>query len=139
MKTGLIPFAVMAITLFAVVMSASAETISASLKDAWPKWYTLVLSEHPNQIFYAIIKNTGTEPVYARGFFIILSAEGNVCWVFTDIVLLPPKPPKAIKLRATWAPTMLGAYTVEVDLWYSADCINWLHNGVRAFEFVAIP
>lgn len=133
---------VIAITSVVMVIPASAQTTSAELIDAWPKWYRLDLSKHPYQIFYAKVRNTGTEPVYVRALFTIFDLQGfPLATLVTDIVLLPSHPLKPTTLKVEWDPAVLpvpGYYTVHAGLEYF-DGVYWAWGGSKMFEFIVKP
>lgn len=133
---------VIAMTSVVMVIPASAQTISVELKAAWPKWYRLDLSQHPYEIFYAKVRNTGTEPVYVRARFTIFDLQGlPVAALVTDIVLLPSHPLKPTTLMVEWGPLDLPApayYDVIARLEYF-DGVYWALGGSETFVLSVKP
>lgn len=123
------------------LMPAKAQTVSIELKAAWPKWMVMSLSEHPYEFFYAIVKNTGTEPVYAQVCFFVHDATGDpIAELYTDTLILPLHPPRSVKLGVTWTSQWVGDYTVVSYGYYSADSIEWWYtDSTMDFVFTIIP
>ena len=134
-STALVVFMVMTITSVEIVLPVSAESVV--LLDAYPKWRALRLSQHPNQILYAKVKNTRTEDVYVKVRFELVDPSSDEYAVETDIVFLPSH--RAIKLKFILTDLYPGVLSVTVILYYSADGINWLADGIKTFTFLVVP
>jgi len=136
MSTALTAFMVIIMSSVAVALPASAQTISAELLEAWPKWRRLDLSEHPYQVFYAKVRNSGTEPVCVKVTFVITSLTLVIHIVSTDEVWLPTDSKQ--KLELTWAPPGPSKYFIRAILYYKTDGIDWLEDGAKDFQFTAV-
>lgn len=136
-STSIIVFMVMAMASVTIVLPVSALTVSAELLKAWPKWPRLNLPQHPNQIFYLLVRNNGTEPVYIKITFSVYSPIFGTVLFSTDTAFLPPHPPP-IKLEAIFTPPGSSEYYVSASLYYSADGFDWLIDGTKRFDFIAV-
>ena len=132
---ALAAFMVIAIASFAPPITA--QTASAELMQAKPKWKHLVLSEHPYQIVYAKVRNNGTEPVLGMVEFVI-HCPGGIVLFLTEPMWLPVHP-KPIVFTVSWGPELLGYYYGWATLYYRAEGADWIMDGRESFEFKVVP
>lgn len=129
-STVILVFMVMAVTSVTIALPVSAQTVSVEILKAWPRWRRLKLSEHPYQILYAKVRNTGTEAVFVKVKFFVEFIEGaqtSEYWSY-ELELLPH--PQPIKLETPiFVPGPPGRYMLSAHLYYKYGA-DWVLDGV---------